>query len=30
MIHPSVHPIKVEFAIYLTLCLRLKKIGKVN
>jgi hypothetical protein len=30
MINPSVHPIKVEFAIYFTLCLKLKKIGKVN
>jgi hypothetical protein len=29
MINPSVHPIKVEFAIYFTLCLKLKKIGKV-
>jgi hypothetical protein len=30
MINPSVHPIKVEFANYFTLCLKLKKIGKVN
>jgi hypothetical protein len=30
MINPFVHPIKVEFAIYFILCLRLKKIGKVN
>jgi hypothetical protein len=29
MINPSVHPIKVEFAIYFTLCLKLKKIGKL-
>jgi hypothetical protein len=29
MLNPSVYPIKVEFAIYFTLCLRLKKIGKV-
>jgi hypothetical protein len=29
MINPSVHPIKVEFAIHFTLCLKLKKIGKV-
>jgi hypothetical protein len=26
MINPSVHPIKVEFAIYFKLCLKLKKI----
>jgi hypothetical protein len=29
MINPFVYPIKVEFAIYFTLCLKLKKIGKV-
>jgi hypothetical protein len=29
MINPSVHPIKIKFAIYFTLCLKLKKIGKV-
>jgi hypothetical protein len=29
MMNPSVYPIKVEFAIYFTLCLKLKKIGKV-
>jgi hypothetical protein len=29
MINLSVHPIKVEFAIYFTLCIKLKKIGKV-
>jgi hypothetical protein len=29
MINPPVHPIKVEFAIYFTLCLKLKKIRKV-
>jgi hypothetical protein len=29
MINPSVHPIKVEFFIYFTLCIKLKKIGKV-
>jgi hypothetical protein len=29
MINPSVYPVKVEFAIYFTLCLKLKKIEKV-
>jgi hypothetical protein len=29
MVKPSVYPIKVEFAIYFTLCLKLKKIEKV-
>jgi hypothetical protein len=29
MINPSVYLIKVEFAIYFTLCLKLKKIEKV-
>jgi hypothetical protein len=29
MLNPSIHPIKVEFAIYFTLCLKLKKIRKV-
>jgi hypothetical protein len=29
MLNPSVHPIKVAFAIYFTLCLKLKKIRKV-
>jgi hypothetical protein len=29
MINPSVYLIKVEFAIYFTLCLKLNKIEKV-
>jgi hypothetical protein len=29
MTNPSLHPIKVEFTTYFTLCLKLKEIGKV-
>jgi hypothetical protein len=29
MLNFSVHPIKVSFAIYFTICLRLRKIEKV-